>query len=231
MKPSLLFILTAFLCSYSSAQETDPYKILDEVIRKSQTIHDYQADVEIEVDVDFIRMPVKHATAYYKQPDKVRFKSDEFIMLPKKGFDFSVQKLLKEDYTAVFSGVDTIDRKKNDVIQVIPLKHKSDIVLSTLWVEQGTSRITKAESTTRSKGSYTLDFIYAKPEDILSSVMKISFEMENFKIPIKFIGKNVEVDEEKMKDQTVKTGAVYIRFSNYKINQGLEDKVFQEPEN
>ncbi|MCX6233526.1 MAG: hypothetical protein NT175_02220 [Bacteroidetes bacterium] len=230
MKSLFVIFCSAFLCFYSLAQESDPYQILGNVTKNLDRIKDYQADVEIELDVDFIRMPVKHATAYYKQPDKVTFKSDEFIMLPKKGFDFSANKILKEDFTAIYIGEEEMQGQLNDVIQVIPTKRKSDIVLSTFWIDKGNNRITKAESTTRNKGSYVIEFSYDKPADPLPSVMKISFEIENFNIPLKFMGKSIEVDEKKMNEQTVKTGAVYIRFSNYRINKEVEDQLFTEPE-
>jgi outer membrane lipoprotein-sorting protein len=228
MKTLFIFIYSLISLTYISAQDTDPNLILKKVRDKTDRIHDYQANAEIRVDVDFIRMPVKHAVVYYKQPDKIRFKSDEFIMLPNQGFDFSLGKLLKEDYTAVLTGTDTLGGKENYIIRIIPLKQGSDIVLSTLWVDRETYRIRKTESTTRSGGTYGVDFSYDKQDDILPVEMKISFEIQGMDIPSKFIGNMEEPDTGKINAQNRKTGAVYITFSNYRINKGIDDKVFTE---
>ena len=58
--------------------------------------------------------------------------------------------------------------------------------------------------------------------------MKITFEMEDFNIPLKFIGKSIKVDKKKLKNKEKKTGDVCIRLSNYKINAGIRDDIFDE---
>jgi hypothetical protein len=54
-----------------------------------EKIDDYQVDVRIKVDVDFLKMPEREATIYYKKPDKFHIDSENFAMLPKSGLNFS----------------------------------------------------------------------------------------------------------------------------------------------
>ncbi len=213
-----------------TAQDEGPYQVLDRVRNKLEAIKDYRADVAIRVDVDFIRMPEKHATVFYKAPGKTRFKSDEFIMLPKKGINFSALSLLDGGYAAIYAGTAKIDDQEDEIIKVIPMKQKFDIVLSTLWVDTVSYRVMRVESTTRESGSYTIDFTYHDPSLPLPSVMKISFEIQNFNIPLKFIGKGVEIDRNKIDSTEVKRGAVILTFSNYQVNTGLKDEIFKENE-
>jgi outer membrane lipoprotein-sorting protein len=222
--------LLSILCLIlpATAQDKGPYQVLDRVRNKLEAIQDYHADVAIRVDVDFIRMPEKHASVFYKAPGKTRFKSDEFIMLPKKGTNFSALNLLEGGYTAIYAGTATIDDRQDEIIKVIPMKQKSDIVLSTLWVDTVSYRVMRVESTTRESGSYTIDFTYHDPSLPLPSVMKISFEIQNFNIPLKFIGKGVEIDRNKLDSTAVKRGVVILTFSNYQINKGINEKVFEE---
>ena len=210
------------------AQHVDADRILKTVLAKQDRINDYQVNIEIELDVDFINIPVKHAVMYYKHPQKIKFKSDEFIMLPQKGLNFSLRKILKRDFTAIFTGYEYINQRRHYTIKVIPTKKHSDIVLSTIWLDTELFVISKVENNTRSDGSYTIDFTYGAQSDVLPSEMKITFEMGYFNVPLKFIGKPIEIDEKKLKKGKKKTGVVYLRFSNYKINTGLEDDFFED---
>lgn len=214
----------------AKSQEPDPYEIIDSLKSKVNAIADYQVDIEIEVDVDFIKMPIKHATMYYKQPDKIKFKSDEFIMLPKKGFDNQFQKILNEPYNAIFTGIEAINEQKQYVIKVIPMGKKPDIILATWWIDPQTYLITKTESNTRNEGTFTIDFVYDEPSIDLPTQMTVRFEIEKLSIPLKFIGKTAGMEIDKTKMDGKQEGRVYIRFSNYIVNQEMDDAVFEETE-
>ena len=116
----LLFLLTIGL-GVSTPQKKDPDQILDEVKKTFNQVQDYVVDVNVKVDVDFIKMPETKATIYYKQPDKVHLESESFALLPREGLDVSPMGLLKEKYTAIYQKEDTVDDYKTDVIKVIPL--------------------------------------------------------------------------------------------------------------
>ncbi|MCB2220157.1 MAG: hypothetical protein KQI35_07150 [Bacteroidetes bacterium] len=210
------------------AQEPDPYALIDSLKSRIYSIQDYAADIEIEVDVDFINMPIKHAKIFYKQPDKIKFKSDEFIMLPKKGFDNQLRKLLNEPYTAIYSGSEKINGQDNYVIKIIPMGKKPDIILATWWINADNFLISRSESNTRDEGTFTIDFNYEDSDLLLPASMVVSFKIEKLSIPLKFIGKTagMEIDKTKMGEE--QEGKVYIRFSNYIINQSLDDSVFVE---
>jgi hypothetical protein len=221
-----MFVIISF--SRAQAQYEDANQILKTALAKQDRINDYQVNIEIELDVDFINMPVKHAVMYYKHPQKIKFESDEFIMLPQKGLNFSLRKILKKDFTSIFTGYEYIDQRRHYTIKVIPTKKHPDIVLSTIWLDTELFVISKVENNTRSEGSYTIDFTYGARSDVLPSEMKITFEMGHFNIPLKFIGKPIEIDEKKLKKGERKTGVVYLRFSDYKINVGLKDDFFED---
>jgi hypothetical protein len=210
------------------AQDPDPYALIDSVKSRIYSIRDYTADIEIEVDVDFINMPVKHAKIYYKQPDKIKFKSEEFIMLPKKGFDNQLRKILDETYTAIYLGSEKINGQDHHIIKIIPMGKKPDIILATWWINADDYLISRSESNTRDEGTFMIDFNYEDPDLLLPSSMVVSFKIEKLSIPLKFIGKTagMEIDKTKMGEE--QNGKVFIRFSNYSINQSLEDSVFTD---
>ena len=221
--------ITAVLLSMASlqAQETDPYAIIDSVRYRLEKINDYQADIEIEVDVDFIQMPVKHARIYYKKPDKVKFESDEFIMLPKRGFDKQVTDILDEPFSAINIGRELLNGRPHDVIRIVPLGKRPEVVLATWWIDSENFLISRNESTLKKEGNFTVDFIYGEPGISLPTEMIFTIEIEKLSIPLKFIGKSegLDIDREKMKENN--TGKVFIRFDHYRINTSLPDNFFR----
>ncbi len=210
------------------AQEINPDSLLIKVKQKLELIKDYKADIDIHLDVDFIKIPDKHAKMYFKHPDKVRFTSDEFIMLPRRGIGISTRKLLVDDYLALYSGQEEINSKTHAVIKVIPKGDKSDIVLSTLWINTDNVLISKMENTTRNSGSYLIHLVYGNPEIELPTEIKIRFMVKNLEIPLKFIGKNSTVDIDELKKEGDKEGVVTIKLNYTEINQGIEGSFFEE---
>ncbi len=173
-------------------------------------------------------MPDKHAKMYFKHPDKVRFISDEFIMLPKRGIGISTRNILEDDYIAVYGGQEKVNGKMQAVIKIIPKGNKSDIVLSTMWIDPDNALVSKVENTTRNNGSYLIQLKYTNSEFELPTEIKISFRIKNIKIPLKFIGKNSTVDKDELKKEGVKEGTVSIKLSYFDINKGIEDSFFEE---
>ena len=220
---SMLFVSPALL----SQNGADPYAILDKVLEHQEGIKEYKVTVEIDVDVDFIKMPVKTAELYFKQPDKIKFKSDEFLMLPKRGLNQSFQKILSEDYSAVLVGQELIGRDYHYIIKVIPLGSNQDVVLSTVWVDSTDYLISRMESHTKSTGTSLIRFEYY--EDLkLPSKMTVEFEVKEFNIPLDFINRTIEIDREKMKSDTLKTGYIYLNFYDYELNREIDDSLFEE---
>lgn len=212
-------------------QKINPDSLILKVKQKLELIKDYKADIEIHLDVDFIKMPDKHAKMFFKQPDKVRFISDEFIMLPKRGIGVSTRNVLKDDYLALFSGEERINGKAHAIVKIIPEGNKSDLVLSTLWINTENALVSKVENTTRDNGSYLIYLGYSDPGVELPTEIKISFRVKNLKIPLKFIGKNSTVDKDKLKMDGNKEGSVSIKLRYFDINKGIEDSFFEEENN
>ena len=228
---SQIFLL-AFLFIAStqvlSAQEPDPYAIIDSTRKILDQVQDYQADIEIEVDVEFINMPVKHATIYYKKPDKVKFKSDEFIMLPKRGVSNRITEILEEPFTAIYIGQELLNGEQHHVIRIVPMGKNPEVILATWWINSQRFLVARNESNTKKDGQFTVDFKYDDKSIILPTQMTFSFEVEKLQLPLKFIGKSSGIEIDKSKMEEAHDGKVYLRFSNYVINSNYPDDFFEE---
>jgi outer membrane lipoprotein-sorting protein len=224
----ILLILLTISFEVANPQEKDPDQILDEVKKTFNQVEDYVVDVNIKVDVDFIKVPETQATIYYKQPDKVHLESKSFAMLPREGLDFSPIGLLKEKYTAIYEKEDTVSGNKTDVVKVIPLGDESNVVLTTLWIDEAKHFIRKVQSTLKIGGTFSIELKYDNPRMNypLPSSMIFTFNIERLNLPK---GMGGELNEDKPKDEKKRTtGKVYVNYSNYKVNKGIPDSVFEE---
>ena len=223
------FLFIIFFAIHSFGQTKDPDIILNNVKEKFNKIKDYEVNVKIKVDVDFLKVPVSEAKIYFKQPDKIHFESENFALLPKEGVNFSPMAILKGKYTAIYEREDTIEGIKTSVIKVIPLNESGNIILTTLWIDQSRDYIIKVESTTKINGTFSLELHYDNPVDDypLPSSMIFTFNIDRTNIPRGMYG-NMDDDKENKPKKRRTTGKVYINYSNYKVNKGIPDSIFEK---
>ncbi len=227
-----LFLFVNFV---SFAQSKDPDEILNRVKEEFNKVEDYKVNVSIKVDVNFLKVPDSKATIYFKQPDQIHLESNGFALLPKEGLNFSPLSFLKKDYTAIYEKDEMLDGHKTSIIKVIPLGDNSDIILTTLWVDQKNNVIRKSQSTTKINGTFALDLKYNNsPKGFpLPSQMIFTFNVEKMNLPKGMAGDfNEDTQDEKKDDEKDKkkttTGKVYITYTNYKVNIGIPEKIFEE---
>ena len=229
MTKKIIFIVLVF-CLSAFSQSKDPEKILDSVKAEFNKIEDYTVDVKIIVDVDFLKIPEREAKIYYKKPDKIHVESEKFALLPREGLNFSPLSLLNSNYTSFYVKQDTIDGIVTSVIKVIPLDGKSDVILSTLWIDTKRYVIMKIESSRKPEGTFTIDFDYLKTNKgfWLPSSMVFTFTFDRSILPRNFNLDNDSDLKKELADSTKShTGKVILDYSNYKVNTGLSDKFFE----
>jgi outer membrane lipoprotein-sorting protein len=225
---SLLSMFILFFYGLVNAQTHDPDVILKKVIETFSKVKDYVVDVQVKVDIDFIKVPETKAKIYFKQPDKINFESEGFALLPKDGINFSPLSFLKKEYTALYQKEDHIDNHPVSVIKIIPTSDQGDIVLTTLWIDQLSYIIRKVESTTKSNGTFTIDLKYddLDKDFSLPIAMIFGFNIDKMNLPKTFSDK-AESESRKNIGKTT-YGKVYITYSNYRINKGISDKIFEK---
>ncbi|NWG27388.1 MAG: hypothetical protein HXY48_02505 [Ignavibacteriaceae bacterium] len=214
-------------------QTKNPEEILEKVKTEFEKIEDYRANIKIKVDVDFLKMPDREATIFYKKPDKFHIDSDNFALLPKSGLNFSPLGFLNYKYTSFYEREDTINGIITSVIKVIPLESSADVILSTFWIDTKRNIIIKVESSRKPQGTFTIDLKYLKTEEgfFLPSSMVFSFTVDRSALPKRFNEDAISKSEKTNKDdKDAETGKVYLTYSNYKVNTGLKDEIFIENE-
>lgn len=217
MRFAFLLLLT-FTAGIARAQTIDADLL--RIKQRMDSVKQFTAKVILDLDVPFIKMPTKTAQIKYAKGKKMEFSSSDFVMLPKRGLDFSLNEIFKYPFITVDRGTETRHGKLLKVINVIPTDNKSDLALATLYMDTRASRIVESEINTRKNGTYNLFMQYAPGNSVLPGYVEASFAIERLKIPLNFMGKDTKIDRKKMRGMETKTGKIKMHFENYIVKLG-----------
>ncbi|MGZ3950370.1 MAG: LolA family protein [Flavisolibacter sp.] len=228
MKNLWCFLLGLFVVSHVFAQ--DGTVLISKVKAKLDKVNDYTAQAEMKIDVSFIDAPDSKVVVYFKKPDKFKVvKNGGISILPKGGVSMNVASLLaNKNYDAVpgkDAKVNGIDTKE---IKLLPRDENSNVVLTTLYIDEKQLVIRKATVVTKENGSYEINLNYGKYLDwALPDKVIFSFNTNDFKLPKGITFEYEKGDKKKAEPPKDKMGKVEITYSGYAINKGIDDKVFQ----
>ncbi|MBA4140426.1 MAG: hypothetical protein H0X70_07950, partial [Segetibacter sp.] len=103
----------------------------------------------------------------------------------------------------------------------------SDVVLTTLYIDEANLLIRKANTTTRENGTYEMEMAYGKYADYaLPDKVIFAFNTKDYKIP-KGVTLEFETGEGNKQNLKNKKGRVEISYSSYIINKGVSDAEFK----
>jgi hypothetical protein len=111
----------------------------------------------------------------------------------------------------------------------LPNNDNSDVVLTTLYIDEANLLIRKASTTTKENGTYETEMNYGKYAQYgLPDKVIFSFNTKDFKLPkgltMEFDTGEKKTDADKMKS---KKGKIEISYFSYIINKGVSDAEFR----
>ena len=228
MKKIFIIIFALFLFIYPSAQT--PQELIGKIKAKLEKVDDYTARGKLKTNVVFIKAPIASVKVYYKKPDKMKIVNENGIsFIPKGSVNINLAKCLSGsgNYEIVDAGTEPATGLR--ILKLLPSDENSEIVLSTLYIDEKAELIKKAKNTTRDNGTYELEMSYGKyithslPDKVI-----FSFNTKDYKLPK---GVTFDYDDGKEKkpaeDLKNKKGKVEITYTEYLINKGVNDAVFK----
>ena len=169
---------------------------------------------------------------YFKKPDKFKLKKDGGIsILPKGGVSINTNAMvMTSDFVALAAGESDIDGVKTRIVKLLPTDESSEIVLSTLYIDEANLLVRKAVTTTKENGTYEISMTYGKYSNYgLPDKVVFSFNTKDYKLPkgvtLEFDEGEKPSDPDKLKN---KKGRVEITYTSYSINKGVDDNVFKK---
>jgi outer membrane lipoprotein-sorting protein len=228
MKRTLTIISVLFLFYQVSAQS--PQELINKIKAKLEKVNDYTAKGKLKTNVVFIKAPIASVKVYYKKPDKMKIVNENGIsFIPKGSVNINLAKFLSGpgNYEIVDAGIELSTGLR--ILKLLPSDENSEIVLSTLYIDEKAELIKKAKNTTRDNGTYELEMTYGKYTSYgLPDKVIFSFNTKDYKLP-KGVTFDYDDGTEKKPDDSLKNkkGKVEITYSEYSINKGVDDAIFK----
>ena len=207
----LLILLFGFSTSLITAQSNDAKKRMLNMVEKLEKVPPYTCDVNINIDVKFIRIKERVGKMIYRSPDDIDYKIKGFAFLPKKEMGTTSTSLFKEDFIAIDMG----NENEYQIIKVIPMDINSEIVTGQFWIDSA-DLVQKMILITKEKGSYTAEISYNDTPFDLPSKISMSFDVKNQKMPALLTG-DLEGYTEEMDEDEVSKGTITITYSNHQF--------------
>ncbi len=230
MKRILCLLLGLHISVLSFSQ--DMTALIMKVKAKLDLVNDYEADGKMKTDVAFIKAPVGKVKVYFKKPNKFRLKKDGGIsLLPKGGVSVNMNSLVTtSDFIALAAGEAMVGGIKTKIVKLLPANENSDIVLTTMYIDEANLLVKKAVTSTKENGTYEIEMSYGQFAQYgLPDKVVFAFNTKDYKLP-KGITLEFDDDEKQLTEaEKIKNrkGRVEITYTNYLINKGIADSVFK----
>ena len=231
IKMTKYFFFTIFIYSISlPGKAQDISSLILKAKQKIDKVNDYEAAARMKTNVTFLKVPIATVKVYFKKPNKLKVKSEKGIsFIPKGAVSINMNSILgNNDYTIIDAGKDKVNNIVVRVARLLPNDDNSDVVLSTLYIDEITNLILKAKTTTKENGTYELEMTYGKYAAFgLPDKIVFSFNTKDYKLPK---GVTFDFDDGTTNNPVdkakAKKGRAEITFSSYTINKGLPASVF-----
>ena len=217
-------IILFFFSVLGFSQSNNADVLLNNIKTKLNKVNDYSANVEVAVKMDFLKMPKSNAEIFFKKPDKFKFHSTGFAILPKAGFDFNPQKILDNDLTVKIIGDTLLDETKLKIIKITPKIDSLKFTSAILLIEEVHLLIYQITISADKGVTIVTNFKYGQQSKFaLPSELSVSFDLSN-------IEKNEAPKKRRSKIPENFKGEISIKYYNYKVNLGIDDSIFIDEE-
>ncbi len=229
---SIKFLMVLISMGFTlTIKAQDVNALVKQVKDKLDQVNNYVAEGRMKTDVAFIKAPAGKVKIFYKRPNKFKLKRDGGIsLLPKGGVSVNMNSVLNNsEFLALDAGTTTIGTTKVKVVKLLPTNENSDVVLTTLYIDEPNLLIKKASSTTKENGTYDMEMTYGRFASYgLPDKVIFAFNTKDYKLPkgvtMEFDSGEKKLDKDKMKN---KKGRVEINYTSYEINKGVADSEFK----
>jgi hypothetical protein len=207
------------------AAQEEGTRYLDTVIKRFSQVRDYTVDVKVHLDIEAVKAPDMEGRLYYKAPDKMKIESKRVFFFPREGGYFNPAAFKPETFE-----VDLLEHLLEEGRKAVRLKLTPK---KARWPGQGfiltidTERNLIREIDTSPFGGREIkaSIEYGR-FDQFDLPTRIRLQLD---IPPMEMGGTRFFDPSVQRAQRIR-GKIGINYSNYRINTGLSDEIFQEKE-
>lgn len=204
--------VVALLLVTTPARALTAMEMVERALAQTQRVADYTAKVTVTVQAPNLQMPPRTVKVYYKRPDKVHVESEGIVVLPRDALLMgNLAGHLGEHTIATFNGSGTLGGRPVQCVKLTPRDAGPGTGRVLTWIDRERSLLLKSEVWRGGAKMLTVSFAhtlvagrYWMPAHIVTEVARGA----------------IRGDDE--------GGRIELRFSNYRINTGLPDSIFEE---
>ncbi len=234
MKIVRIILMTSLVLNTTFAQKASEVlnadTILARVVKEFADVRDFVVTIDAELKMERVQVPKMHATMDFKKPDKVHFTSQSFLFVPREGITLNPA-VLSERYDASFLGTETFDGRMLYKLQLAAKEKKTRLRQMYAWIDSTHWTVAKIETIPHEGRTLSLVFTYEFVQEKFWLPARIIFTfgstMEGERVANDSISQPSEQFDQ-MQRGMPRNGSVTILYSNYKVNVGLEDAIFEE---
>ncbi|NHZ86099.1 MAG: hypothetical protein GWP19_09480 [Planctomycetia bacterium] len=247
----LIFILLSNLVAQDKGRSSSIFptanSVLDSLEQNYNRIEDYYVRIDVSIKTPVLRMPRKRVDFWFKQPNLTKVETRGFAAIPKSGMISSPIELFDNLSNISVRGAEYYEGQQVWILQgeLIPDSlmfqnmnkiEDSNKLTMRIWVDFNNWTLIKSETWMDTFKIVEISSTYKSfPNNInLPLETRLVFNYRSDMIPqmANFHGSNTVVNKSNEQDSTkVMSGSITMKYSKYKINQGIEDAFFEkEPE-
>jgi len=206
--------------------DTGGAAILEHVSAQYAAVQDYAVTLSVTTNIERMSVPPMHATMYFKKPDKVHFEAKGFAVLPREGLAFNPA-TLAERFLVDAVSPDTLSGKRVLRLAMRPRSDQARTRRVILYVDP--QRWTPEKFTTAGIDGRTMSasFTHARVGGLwLPSNLYVEFSAAADTAAVPQWEQSVPGSSGRM---TFRGGTIDVKYSDYRVNTGLDDALFEEP--
>jgi outer membrane lipoprotein-sorting protein len=235
----LLVLLLPAEASSQEQSETkpNPRQVFTELLKPYRALNDYTVKIHAKVDMPLIRIPDFSATLYFKKPDRFHIETRSFAPIPRDSGLFNPYQFDPDKNSIAYQRTERLNGTTADVYKVEPLAPKALARHYILWIGGQPGRILQVESLSvkGTKGLVKLSYLSVEqgPEKWLLPEkvhVHLTFpEGMQQGDPVSFMTKDNPLSSGMRRlDDVSGEGDIAISYSEWQINTGLDDRLFQK---
>jgi outer membrane lipoprotein-sorting protein len=208
----------------------------DDVLRKVEQnfreIKDYSVTLDIVADIERMKIPPMHATMFFKQPEKVHFDAKGFVFLPREGMGVQFGRLTQR-YAVDSMAKENEGNSEKYRLVLHPREETAVIRRLFMWVDATRWMPDRVLIPQRDGRAMEAHFTYERQADRfwLPTQLEVSFQTSAKDTTTAAPPANpFERGMPTGSRSNARSGKVTVKYSDYRVNIGLPDSLFTEPE-
>jgi hypothetical protein len=218
-------------------QGPDPRQVFTELVKPYRELNDYTVRIHAKVNMPTIRAPDFSAILYFKKPDMFHVETKSFAPIPRDSGVFNPFQFDPEKNLITYQRSENLDEILANVFRVEPRESKTLVRYYHVWVGGNPGRVLQVESLSVKGTKGQVKPTYRIHEQGLEKWLlpekvhiHLTFpeQMHNSDALSSSARDNPFSSSLRRLDDVSGEGDIFLSYSDWQINTGLDDRLFQK---